>query len=637
MKNTSDLTKFHQVLTDSLHELEMEEQFPNAFYQALLSGENTIYQKNISESKTFHEDWIGTIEGFFPSLDKITRDPKSGLRYDQEIVAIEKAKKINSDSVRHLAANTHMIKEVRNGEVIPKKILITQAEIEIAIYENRFIMTLINRLFDFVMRRYEVVKENVKAYERKHFNLKSEFQIQDSFVEMDIDLTIKDELEFDSEGKSNYKLLNRISYLLKQINGLKESFFMQAMKDAKPIIPPIMKTSIILKNVDYNNCYNLWLFLDRYGKFNFDVDVKEQNLPFDKYYLRNIYQTALMAFTTVYANQEELKEHYQYVDVNEYKKRAPKFVKKHLKDIIKQPDPITLEDTQINQYYLEQSMEIFKNSIEKYQDESSSYDVALRKALRDTIQITNKLYESYFEFTPDDNPDHLFFQHFSKVDTEAELLKAKDKARVARIIRETKEVDYNNAIRLEKKMLKEIQNLDKQLAKELKNKAYDLGKKLAIEEKIKLERENLSINQGILEDYLRFVSEQKQVLKDEQKAFEEKLKENQLKVKSEERSIIEKEKKKAKSMYMEELRRLKKEQQLGKKKLNDQLKAQRKAQRLKLQEARKNNQTKSSEKILKAKEKINQDLSEKLKAANQKANEEMKAINQAIKQAEKLT
>ena len=30
---------------------------------------------------------------FFPSLNKIIRDPKSGLRYDQEIVAIEKAKK----------------------------------------------------------------------------------------------------------------------------------------------------------------------------------------------------------------------------------------------------------------------------------------------------------------------------------------------------------------------------------------------------------------------------------------------------------------------------------------------------------------------------------------------------------------
>ena len=618
MKKTSDLVKFHEILNDAMHQLEMEEEFPNHFYQALLSGENTIYQKNISEIKTFHEDWIGTIESFFPSLDKITKNSKSGLRYDQEIVAIEKAKKTNSESVRHLASHTHLIKEIRNGDVIPKKILITQAEIDIAIYENRFIMTLINRLFSFVMDRHQIVKKNVQSFERKHFNIKSEFVIRESIVEMDIDLNVKDEIEFDSDGRSNYKLLNRINALLKMVNGLRESNFMEQLKNAKPIIPPIMKTSIILKNVDYNNCLNLWLYLDKYNTFNFDLDVKEQNLPFDKYYLRNVYQTALMTFSTVYANQEALKDHYQYIDVEEYKKKAPKFVKKNLKDIINQPDPIVLEDTQINQYYLDQSVEMFKNNIEKHTEESSSYDVALRKALRDTIEITNKLYESYFEFTPEKMNSEMFFSRMMKQDTEAELLKAKDKARVARIIRETKEIDYNNAIRLEKRMMKEIQDLDKQLAKELKVKAYDLAKKLTIEEKIRIERENLAINQGILEDYLRYTGEQRQILKDEQKAFNEKLKQNQIKIKEEERIIIENEKKKAKIMYQQEMKKLKTQQRIEKKKLADKIKAQRAAQRKKIAEDKQKLKASSAQKIEKAKEKIQTDYEKKVSNAKQK-------------------
>lgn len=618
MKKTSDLVKFHQTLNDALYQIEMEEEFPNHFYQALLSGENTIYQKNISEIKTFHEDWIGTIESFFPSLDKITKNAKSGLRYDQEIVAIEKAKKINSDSVRHLASHTHLIKEVRNGEVVPKKILITQAEIDMAIYENRFIMTLINRLFTFVLNRHEIVKNNVQSYERKHFNIKSEFKIRESLVEMDIDLNVKDEIEFDLDGRSNYKLLSRISNLLKMVNGLRESNFMEELKNAKPIVPPIMKTSIILKNVDYNNCLNLWLYLDKYNTFNFDLDVKEKNLPFDKYYLRNVYQTALMTFSTVYANQEALADHYQYVDVEEYKRRAPKFVKKNLKDIINQPDPVVLEDTQINQYYLEQSVEIFRKSLEKHKEESSSYDVALRKALRDTIEITNKLYESYFEFTPENFDDDMFFARMLKTDTEAEILKAKDKARVARIIRETKEVDYNNAIRLEKRMMKEIQDLDKQLAKELKSKAYDLAKKLTIEEKIKIERENLSINQGILEDYLKFTSEQKQVLNDEQKAFAEKLKENARKVKEEERQIIETEKKKAKTLYNQDIKRLRAEQREKKKKLADQIRTQRAMHKKKLAEEKQKSKEASAAKIEKAKQKIQTDYEKKVSSAKEK-------------------
>lgn len=618
MKKTSDLVKFHQTLNDALYQLEMEEDFPNHFYQALLSGENTIYQKNISEIKTFHEDWIGTIESFFPSLDKITKNSKSGLRYDREIVAIEKAKKTNSESVRHLASHTHLIKEMRDGEVVPKQILITQAEIDLAIYENRFIMTLINRLFKFVLDRYEIVKKNVQSFERKHFNIKSEFKIRESFVEMDIDLNVKDEIEFDSDGRSNYKLLNRINALLKMVNGLRESNFMEELKNAKPIVPPIMKTSIILKNVDYNNCYNLWLYLDKYNTFNFDLDIKEKNLPFDKYYLRNVYQTALMTFSTVYANQEALADHYQYVDIEEYKRKAPKFVKKNLKDIINQPDPVVLEDTQISQYYLDQSVEMFKKSLEKHNEESSSYDVALRKALRDTIEITNKLYENYFEFKPENINDDMFFARMLKPDTEADLLKAKDKARVARIIRETKEIDYNNAIRLEKRMMKEIQDLDKKLAKELKSKAYDLAKKLTIEEKIRIERENLSINQGILEDYLKYTGEQRQILNDEQKAFAEKLKQNQLLVKEEEKKIIETEKKKAKSMYNQEMKKLQAEQRLEKKKLAEQIRTQRAAQKKKLADEKLKLKEASAKRIEKAKAKIQTDYENKISTAQKK-------------------
>jgi len=402
------------------------------------------------------------------------------------------------------------------------------------------------------------------------------------------------------------------------VNGLRESNFMEELKNAKPIVPPIMKTSIILKNVDYNNCYNLWLYLDKYNTFNFDLDIKEKNLPFDKYYLRNVYQTALMTFSTVYANQEALADHYQYVDIEEYKRKAPKFVKKNLKDIINQPDPVVLEDTQISQYYLDQSVEMFKKSLEKHNEESSSYDVALRKALRDTIEITNKLYENYFEFKPENINDDMFFARMLKPDTEADLLKAKDKARVARIIRETKEIDYNNAIRLEKRMMKEIQDLDKKLAKELKSKAYDLAKKLTIEEKIRIERENLSINQGILEDYLKYTGEQRQILNDEQKAFAEKLKQNQLLVKEEEKKIIETEKKKAKSMYNQEMKKLQAEQRLEKKKLAEQIKTQRAAQKKKLADEKLKLKEASAKRIEKAKAKIQTDYENKISTAQKK-------------------
>ena len=614
MKKTSDLTQLLKTLNELYYVVEMEEEFPNYFYQGFLSGENELYQKVISEVKIFHEDWIETIESYFNSLDKITKNAKSGLRYEQDVVAIEKAKKTNSDSVRHLAANTHLIKEVRPDMVVPKKILNTQAEIEYAIYENRFIKTLIDRLFSFVNNRYQVIKNNVESYQKKHFNLKSNFDIRESNVELSIDINVKEDLEDQSVNQDNHILLNRISSLLKKVNGLRESAFMVELKKAKPVIPPIMKTQILQKNVDYKNCYTLWLYLDKYNALDFDVEVKEQNLPFDKYYLKNVYQSALMAFTTVYGNQKELADHYQYVDVNEYRKKSPKFVKKHLKDIIKQPEPITMEETSINQYYLEQNTKLLKDNIEKHQAESSNYEVSLKKALRDMINITNSIYDSYFQFSDqeDDNDEDQIFNQLVKEDLDSELLKAKDKARVARIIRETKEVDYNNSIRLEKRMMKEIDQIDKQILKKLRRKAAEDAKKSGIEERIRIERENLSRNQGILQDYLSYISEQKQVLNEEAKAFAEKKKEEQRKIKEEEKLLIEQEKKRVAKQYQIDLKKMKDKQRIEKQKIDAQIKEQRRIQRESIKKEKEKLLAQSKERIQKAKQKLEKDYQKKI-------------------------
>lgn len=612
MKKISDLRTFHEQLNSAFYELEKEEEFPNHFYQSLLSGNNEIYQKSVEEKKIFHEDWIQTVESYFNSLDKITRDPKSGLKYLQEVEAIEKAKKINSDSIRHLAANTQLIKEVRGTDVIPKRILTTQAEIEYAIYENRFIKTLVDRLFDFVNRRYDIVKHNVENYSNRYFNMKSEFEMRGSFIDLTIDMKMKDPLLDDAQAKANTELLNRIQNLLKLVNGIRVSPFMEGLKNAKPVQAPIMQTSILLKNIDYKNCYHLWLYLDRYNLLNFDVEVKEKNLSFDRYYLRNVYQTALTTFTTVYGNQKALEDHYEFLDEKVYTRKSPKFVKKSLEELLTAPDPFVLEDTTINQYFLEQNKKAFKEKLDRFQEESSSYDVALRKALRDTIQISNALFEDFFGLNEDEE-DYDIFRRMVKEDLDSELLEAKERARVARIIRETKEVDYNNSIRLEKRMLKEIDRIDKEIQKKLKRKHLEEAKKQAVEERIRLERKNLDKNQKALSSYLEFVAEQKRLLQEQNKVLLDRIKEEERSIKAEEKKIIEAEKKKARDKYQKELKRMKTKLE------KDQLKVEKDTKKKlnqfdkKFLDAQKKLKQKSRAKVKEKTKEINQKVEEKLK------------------------
>ena len=140
MEKRDDLDVLFKEIDKTLfHYNELE--FVKYFDKIYSKGDNKVYQKNMSETKIFDMGWIQTIESYFPSLDKITKNPRSNLKYEEDVVAIEKAKKINATSVRHLAAHTHYIKDIneKDNTVIPKKILTTNAEQDYQIYENRFV------------------------------------------------------------------------------------------------------------------------------------------------------------------------------------------------------------------------------------------------------------------------------------------------------------------------------------------------------------------------------------------------------------------------------------------------------------------------------------------------------------------
>ena len=72
-------------------------------------------------------------------------------------------------------------------------------------------------------------------------------------------------------------------------------------------------------------------------------------------------------------------------------------LKKQLKHTLEDPSGIMIEDTNLNQYYLEQNKQIFKKNIEEQIERSSTFEVGLKRAIRDLINITNAVYESHFE------------------------------------------------------------------------------------------------------------------------------------------------------------------------------------------------------------------------------------------------
>ena len=513
-----DLSLYYQRLDKALFNMSNDE-FYKYFENAFLNGSRTYYQKNIAETKKFDDTWIKTVESYFPSIDKITRDPRSNLKYEEDIVAIERAKKTSSKSVRHLASHTEFIKEIdENLNVTPKKILIENAEQNYATYENRFIMTLINRLFLFVRNRYEIIKNNVESEQRDHLSGNVNFNFNKTNVEMNFDMTIKKDLDDKSINEHNHDLLNRTEKLNYLISGLKNSKFMQLLSGANPVHPPIMKTNVITKNPEFRNAYNLWIFLDKYSILGYDVTIKEKDLEFDDGFIDDVNKLFAINYATILGNQiNRLEKYNEPKGYEELVKKKTKIARQNPKDFVPNPDLIEMEETHLNEYFLQEYKALLDESIrrEKEADESEEEtDAEIKRALRKTTDIVNGLYDAKFEISEESDVLH----RLEEKDLEKEYALALKQLRYAKLIREVKEVDYNNFYRTERRLLRLLSNTNTQMIKKLteERKYEERERKIKeIEERIEaLRKENEERSRLIdaLNDHHELMKEEKERL-----------------------------------------------------------------------------------------------------------------------------
>ncbi|MFP4177885.1 MAG: DUF2357 domain-containing protein [Acholeplasmataceae bacterium] len=616
MDRTNALIRFHELLTERLAALEKEHAFPRAFYQDFLSGKRTLRQKDITETKAFKGDWIDTLESYIPSIDRIIRNAKTTLRYDREVTDIERAKKVGSEAVRHLAQNAHMIRDIEGDRVIPKRILTSQAEIEIATYENRFIKTLLYRLIDFLNDRQRIIKNNVDTLLKREFDMESEFGVDGTKIDLEIRLKTEQLNKSDEQSVDNHELLERTNELLSMLGSLKKTTFIKELEDTKPVKPPIIKTQILQKNVDYRNGYLLWLFLDRHGELDYDVKIAEKNLTFDQKYLKSIYQSALVTFANIVANQVNLEFLYKYLDVREYKQKAPKVITQRA--LASEIDPKRIEDSRINQYYLEQTKTYFEGILKEHEESSSTYEVALRRALRDTIAISNALYQSFFEFKTELDKD--IFAHLVKLEPEEELQEARHQACIARIIRETKEVDYKEAIRREKRLLKRIEKLDRAVIRENKKKIKEQAKEKEEENRLRLEEMNAKTNLTVLDEHNAFVKEQNEAIRRDHQSVSEKIAQEKMRLKEIEKRELAKAKERARIAYQKEQRKVKQKLAKEKEALRKKKQAERKKERERLQRAKEREKVRARARIAREKERIARKNEQRIAKEKEKVN-----------------
>ena len=250
------------------------------FYDAFLNGKNSYIRLSRKGSSKFDPSWIDVIEDVLYDLGTIINNPREVTKVEGNITPIELAKKVNGESVQHLASHTQFIKEIdENGNVIPSKILSHQNVEDIHTYENRFIATFIRQLVLFVEKRYEYIKNNMNLQRDEVLFVKNKTLVNGQEVEIETKITIKQD-ENDESAVNAREYIERIKNIREYVTYYYSSPFMKAMKTEKNVRRPILQTNIIRKNPKYHHCYEVFLFIEKFDSLgvSYKVDEIYQNL-----------------------------------------------------------------------------------------------------------------------------------------------------------------------------------------------------------------------------------------------------------------------------------------------------------------------------------------------------------------------
>ncbi|MCK9236176.1 MAG: DUF2357 domain-containing protein [Acholeplasmataceae bacterium] len=444
------LNLFFQDLIKSFSSIEKSHDYPIYFYNELKKGQHQVTQGQITEAKIFEEDWADQIQTTMSSIVKITSQIKTALRRKEEVTIVEKAKKTDSRSIRHLVQNTQLIREVKDGNVIPKKVLINKAEVKINTYENIFIKSLVLKLMRYLKERRLIVQENIDALKTTNLVISSQFPFAEENIEVQIDVKRMEKVTRIKIKEQNEKLLNRITYLERQLMQIEQGEFMQILRDEKEVISPIMRTQVITKNPDFRKCYDLWVYLDQFPNLAYEVDSISRNKRFTEQYRKHLTQNLFHLITATLYHDKTFKQ----VDYRSYTQGKRSRYRPVLRrtvdlDLHYENKRLKAEETSINEFYLQESKKIFSDLIDQQLDEGYSEMVSMRHAMTLMTDITNALFKSYFEI---DDPEFV-----TKMEgPEADLKDSLDKYRFVKMIREVKEKSLKEAMDVEERWLRRV-------------------------------------------------------------------------------------------------------------------------------------------------------------------------------------
>ncbi len=396
--------RYYKKLKTTFSGVNRSDEFAKQFINLIDGSDNEMYHREKLERRLFDDKWLDAIEDIIPVIIKITRYPRETLKKFQEVLPVERAKKTDTDTIKHLAANTQFIREInQNGDVTPSKVLTSRQDSSIDIYENRFLMTLIRKLHLYLGYRSKIIVEQMHSDYVHSLKIKSKMDWHKTEIDYDINLSIRKKVEDDSIASLNHKLLDRITEVRKSIGNLMLSRFMKEMSGYLEVKPPIMKTNILMKNVDFKQCYDLWINLERVDKIDFEVDGFDRNLLEDEENIKNIKNSMMVMYASMVDRQEKDIGLVKGIPFNYYREKKAKVLEYIDTEKYLEAGSYVIEDHHINQYFLEQMRAHSEEDYKSLLESGASKEVSIRKVYENLQDIADNAFVNFLnhQFNPE--------------------------------------------------------------------------------------------------------------------------------------------------------------------------------------------------------------------------------------------
>ena len=356
---------------------------------AINSGTNSYSLFNRYFDKKIDLKWVEEIEACIIPLDNIIRVPRKFIVQEEEIVPIERARKITNESIRHLAQHTNMIAKVEGDDVTPNQILNVFREESYEVYENRFVFTLMQNLVRFIDVRYNVLFNISDDDNMASLKMESDFTRGREKIQYKLEVSAQSagseiEGEAGPEGE-NATAFQRIERVKRIINEYANSSFMKELRNCVPVRPPIMRTNAIQKNPNFRACLKLWQFIQSYNELGYEITVKESNDMVSAEYMNELNRMTALNYMMLKANT--LSE--DSVGKQKKRKLKPKLLKRLAEELVMDYD---MEEVEIQRVFVDEVKRVSRKKIEGEKKIQEAIQRALdaenarKKAIEDKIK-----------------------------------------------------------------------------------------------------------------------------------------------------------------------------------------------------------------------------------------------------------